>query len=314
MEPVPPRVSLFGLPGCSHCVMSACVLVYTPFFPTSPEEEKTYPGATDSQVQNDVHGRVGQRLPDVLVVDLRARNGVVELAVEVKVDALLLPRAGRVVPDDAPHVPAVVGQGGRLAEPAGLVADAAGRLVAVDSAVARQHAVDRLHDVDLAARRPAAARAERLAEQPEGRPQALPLRLGVGAKVNARLGDGLGILLGREGVLALDATRGPAVLGRRVPVGGELEGALAAALDISAGGRVRLQFAVDAEVARDDIPVLRGGCAAGVSGEVGIPLGRVSAIARRVVGSYEAWEQGQRYGRKKAGSMHGGKATTENGY
>jgi hypothetical protein len=143
-------------------------------------------------------------------------------------------------------MPPIIGQLDRTPLPQGLVTRPAGLVgpAAVRGAVGRRQAVDRLHDVQLAAQRPRRAVVDSVAEHPEGGPEAL--FLGGGVVAEAEGGFELGELArGRgEGVLGFDAGRGPfAVLVER----DELDGVAARELEVGVGGGVGLEFVVDVE-------------------------------------------------------------------
>lgn len=93
-----------------------------------------------------------------------------------------------------------------------LVTNTTGRDVAVDGAVAREDAVDRLEDVDLAALRPGGAMPDRVAEHPEGRPEALLVGLRVVAEADLGFDHGPLAIRGREYIFGLEARRGPAAV------------------------------------------------------------------------------------------------------
>jgi hypothetical protein len=127
---------------------------------------KTYPGATDCDVQDKVHGTMGEGTPHRMVAaELTSSDGVICNTIKIPRDSLLLPvgSAGGVVPDDAPRVPVIVRDSNVAAETRGLVAETTRRRVAVRRAVSCEVAVNHLHDVELAACRPATALSQRLA-------------------------------------------------------------------------------------------------------------------------------------------------------
>ena len=143
-----------------------------------------------------------QRRPHGLVPNVGARDRVEYVAVQEPLNPLGAP-VGRVgaVNLDCPAVPPVVGQG-RLGSAAdGLVARPAAHPATVQRAVGLGRAVDRLHDVDLAALGPGGAVAHAVAEEPKGGPHAFLVGLVVVAEAEDGL-DGRDLAgLGGEGVL-----------------------------------------------------------------------------------------------------------------
>ena len=69
----------------------------------------TYPASANSDVEDDEHGIVAERLPDFLVPDLGSSDGVVDVAVHGPLDRLLLPVVWGTVPFQSPGLVPVAG-------------------------------------------------------------------------------------------------------------------------------------------------------------------------------------------------------------
>lgn len=135
-----------------------------------------------------------------------------------------------------------------------LVAGATGVDVAVGGTVARQDAVDRLHDVELTAGGPGGSAPHRVAQHPKRRPDALLVADRVWAEAQPGL-DARHAARGRgQHVVRLGAARRPAAAGGGVAPGNELERLAAGQLDVARRAAVGLQLVVDADVAVDDVP------------------------------------------------------------
>lgn len=225
---------------------------------------------------------MGQIVPDALV-KLSPRQGLEDSPVHGPLDRLRLPVPTGTVPLQPPRMPAIVRDRNRALQ--ALIGIVVVALVpTVRGAVPRQHPVNRLEDVQLAAVRPAlGARAVALGEQPKGGPEALLLA----GRVRPEVDDGLDARddpgRGRPRVDRLDAGRGPAVLSGRVRPGDDLEGAAPGELQVRAGRSVLLQFVVDAQVACDDVPRRSGGRGAGRAAEILGPEQGVTGIGWGVV-------------------------------
>lgn len=233
--------------------------------------------AADSNVEDHVLWGRGKRVPDVLVVDAAASDLHELLAVPVPGDRLARPGGGGAIDDDAPSVPSVVCDGGASADTVELVADATGRDVAVDGAVACRPAVDCLENVDLTALGPWRAVADRVTEEPEGGPDALLVGLRVAAKADLGLDYGPPTVRGREDVLGLQTGRCP---GSVVELRHDLECATTRELMVSARPRIRLPLVVGVLRAHKDVPVPLVHQRTSRAVEVLLPDNIVSAITR----------------------------------
>lgn len=176
---------------------------------------QTYPVTTDGDVEDDVQRGRGEGVPDALVADATTSDLHKLSTVPVPGDGLAGP-CGSTVENDTPGVPAIVTETSAAADSAVLVADTAGRDVAVNSAVTGVYTVDGLEDVNLTALGPGGTVADRVTKKPEGGPDALLLRRRVVTEPDLGLNDGLVAIGGREHVFGLKTGRGPlsvAVLG-----------------------------------------------------------------------------------------------------
>lgn len=145
-----------------------------------------------------------QRGPNVRVANLGTSDLVEQLAVHVPGNGLGLPGRRGAVPDDAPRMPRLIRDGDASPKAIGLVADAARVDVAVGGAVARQLAIDGLEDVKFTALGPWGSRADRVAQDPESRPDPLFGRGRVAAEPDIGLGERELPRTGREDVLTLE--------------------------------------------------------------------------------------------------------------
>lgn len=245
------------------------------------------PATANSNVEDDEEIAVGHRVPDILVTDARASDDLVTPAIKEPSDGLLGPVRVPAVNLDAPSMPALVRHADRRADAVALVADTAGVLVAVHGSVACKLAVDDLHDVEFAAGRPACAVADGVAEHPEGRPDALLVLGGVAAEAEGRLDTG-DLAVGRgEGVLGLDAARGPVVV---VLPRHELERVAARELHVARVALVRLELVVDVELGVDDVPVVLVGQRRALARKVVLPDAVPTAVRGRVKGRGDGGE------------------------
>ena len=240
--------------GCHRWGIRATGKVLARWQAKGKVNNRTYPFATDSDVQDEIEGLLGQTLPDIEVADASTRDLVELVAVAEPSDGLSLPVVGRAVPNRAPRVPVLVRDASGAADALALVADAAGVDVAVDGSVSRQLAVDRLENVHLSARRPGSTLTDRLAQGPEGGPDALLVLDRAGAEADLGLGQGTPACLGGEGVPGLDAARCPSAGGAALSPWDKLEGLAAALLHIAGVVPVVLKLAVNTQVAVDDVP------------------------------------------------------------
>lgn len=163
----------------------------------------TYEASANGDVEDEVLRRRGERIPDIDVVDAATRDLHELVTVAVPGDGLVDPVRGGAVDDDAPRVPAVVGDSDGPADAAVLVADTAGSHIAVHRAVSRQLPVDHLEDIDLATLRPGGAVSDRVTQKPERRPDTLLLRGGVVSEPDLSLEKGPPAVRWREDVLGL---------------------------------------------------------------------------------------------------------------
>lgn len=248
-----------------------------------------------------------QRSPNALVPDIRAAHLVKHAPVDQPPDHLAPPVPSGVRPVDLqrPRVPVVAAQADGAAAAVGLVArPAAVAVAAVRRAVRRRQAVDRLHDVQLAAQRPGRAAVDGVAEQPEGGPDALLLALRVVAEADGRLEERHLARGRREGRLGLDAGRGPGARGRLAR--DELDRVAARELEVLVGRGVGLDFVVRADAGKelDEGEGRRGGgegrCLLGDQVPPALVWSRAGAT-REGVGpdELEAWIDGGRGGRSQ---------------
>lgn len=215
----------------------------------------TYPVATDRNVEEEIQRRVGNVLPDV-PANLPSSNAMELNTIEIPDENLIGPVVRPAVPLYTPEVPAVVAEADRRSLAVGLVADAARIDIAVEGAVSGPLAVDTFHDVNLTVTRPPRAVADRVAHDPKSGPDALLVGGRCITEADLGLGPRQPPVLGREGVLGLDAARGPLAVHDD---GHDLEGVAAAELEILPAALVDLPFVVDAQVSGDDVPVVRVG-------------------------------------------------------
>lgn len=177
---------------------------------------------------------------------------MVVLAVHGPDDRLGLPVAAGTVPFHAPGVPLLVWHSDSGAEAVGLVANSAGENIAVSGAKAGKLTVDHLEDVELAALGPGGARADRVAQDPEGGPVTLFVADRVVAEPNRSLRAGHDAAGGREDEDGLYAARRPGAI---VEQGDDLQGAAAREPQVLRGGGIHLQLVVYTQVAGDNVPV-----------------------------------------------------------
>jgi hypothetical protein len=251
--------------------------------------EGTYrPVAANGDVEDEVKGRVCQGGPGALVADLGAGEGAVNVAVQEPGDGLSLPVVGGAVDDNAPAVELAVGDANRAAKTRGLVADAPLGLAAMDGSMALRDTIHLFHDINLSTHRPIRAVPHGIAQKPEGGPQ--PLAVCVGAHAEGGLDTHQLAGLGCEGVLGLDAARGPSTV--VVLPGDQLEGLAAGQLDVAVGVGVLLALVV------------------GVGVEGNVPLAGVGSTACAAVkgllpGEMEAIEGWRLDGRGQGGGQQG---------
>lgn len=185
----------------------------------------------------------------------------------------------------------------------GLLAGAFRILVAVDDSMRLGLAIDVLGNIDLATGGPdGGTLAARVAHHPEGRPDALLLAGGRASHAHGGLYASDAPGLGRHEVLAFDAGRRPSLGRRGGTQGRDLQGALAAELQVALAVGPALELIVVVGVAGDDVPVLLGGLVALLANKVGVEVACVAAIRRRIPGLGDGSEGGQ--GGQKLGEMH----------
>ena len=226
----------------------------------------SYPTTPNGDVEDEEEGAVGNRAPHIDVVDSRARDLLELLAVHIPSDGLGCPASRGAVDDDAPGMPALVGDPDAAPKPVVLVANTSRAHVAVERAVAGQLAVDGFEDVNLAALGPGGTLADAIAEKPEGGPYALLIADAVAAEPDLCLQLGTLSRGGREDILALETARGPAAGHGRVTPRHDLQGSAAALLDILDAVGVGFQLVVHPKVAGNDVPV---GCIGGGAASAG---------------------------------------------
>lgn len=171
----------------------------------------TYPSATNSNVQDEVHRAMAQGIPNPFVVDPGARDLVELLPIHEPGNSLVAPAALVSVELDPPCVPTLIWDRDGTTDTSALVADTAWVDIAVSSPITSQLTVDGFHGIEFAACRPATAIAQGISQHPESRPDALLVRSGACTESNGSLDSGDLAGLGRENVLALDAARSPAL-------------------------------------------------------------------------------------------------------
>lgn len=237
---------------------------------------------------------MGERVPDSLVVDPGASHLVKLPAVHVPSDGLLLPCALGAVNVDSPGVPALVGNANGATDTSALVADATGVDIAVDGAMAGQHAVDSFENVNLTAGRPASAITEGVAKHPEGGPDALLVCRGGVTETDDTFGAGDLSGSGSEDVLALHTARGPSLGRGVVSPRDELQRVTATALDVARGRRVDFELGVNVEVTNNDVPVGRVGGGAGGSRKVVLPDPREATVPGSIPGEGSASQTQER--------------------
>lgn len=226
----------------------------------------TYESAANSDVEDDKQRAVGKAVPHILVVNSGTRDLEVLSTIEEPGDGLGLPAAGRTVDLDTPSVEVVVAavDGSVASNTITLVADTAGRHIAVDGSVASRQVIDHLHDIDLTTSGPAATGTDRVTQHPESGPHALLVALSVVTEANGSLDSGHSASTGSESVGRLKTTRGPAAA---VVPGDKLKSVSTTELNILGAGRIGLLLVVDAQVTSDDVPVARVGRSTAISGE-----------------------------------------------
>jgi hypothetical protein len=215
---------------------------------------RAWPVSADSKVEDEIERRVGKCSPNALVAKVRAGQSVVCDAVEVPGDNLCrVARAVSAVDGESPRMPAIVGDCHSLAQTGRLVANTAWRGAAVGRAVARQDAVERLHDVELATLRPPGAVSNAVAHHPKGRPDALfvGLRVGSESDLGLHLHDLAG--RGRETGNRLDTSRRPRA--RRRLARHELQRVTTAGLDVVVRRGVDLDFVVGVHTVGESLGV-----------------------------------------------------------
>ena len=186
-----------------------------------------------------------QRSPDPLIPNIGATQLVEHIPIHQPPNDLALPPALgiRAIDLQGPGMPAIIRQPDRPTPPLWLIARPPFFTnTAVGGAVGGRQAVDRLHDVELAAQGPLGAVVDGVAEHPEGGPEALALRGWVVAETDGRLEHGQLAACGCEGRLGLDACRRPFARFRLER--DELDGPAAGNLEVLVGFGVGLDFAV----------------------------------------------------------------------
>lgn len=266
----------------------------------------THPVATDGDVENDIEGLVRQRRPDTRVVDRRAQDLVVLLAVHEPGDLLLLPVGRPAVDLDAPHMVLVVCERRRLDKSLRLLAGAAGVHVAVGNTVRLGLPVDVLEEIELAAGRPLGrALAEAVAVEPEGVPHALLVGGWVVGDAELGLDARHLAVLGREGRQALDAARRPAPRGRAVLARDDLQRLGAREAEVVLVPAVALQLVVVVLVALGDVPHVLVRERVGGALEGRGPGALVARVGRGISGVGRGQEQ--RDGREDLPGIHLGR-------
>lgn len=175
-------------------------------------------------------------------------------AVHVPGNGIPPPVVAGAVDDNLPGVKVVV-RDGDLVCPAGPRVRIAVPL-AVGGAVAPHIAVDLLHDVELAAGRPARATwlSDRVSQQPESRPDAFLGRSRVLSKADGGLDDGALACLRSEGVPRLKPARGPTHASCILSPGNNLERVSTAELDVASAAAKVLPLVVGYIVVVANVP------------------------------------------------------------
>lgn len=218
--------------------------------------------------------------PDALVADVGTSERMERLAVHAPLDGLGAPVARSTVDVKRPGVESVIGDGDRLATARGSVANTTLLLSAVDSAVTLHVAIDLLKDVELTAHGPVGALPHGIAQHPESRPHALPLR--TLAHADAGLPPEALTRLGIPRLLSLDAAGRPVARVGVLP-GHELQGVAARELDVAVVGRVALVLAVGVDVEGHG-PLVEVGVAAAAAFKGVLPDGLHALHGRGVDG------------------------------
>lgn len=205
--------------------------------------------------------------PDIGIVDARARDLVKLLAIDKPRNRLLLPVLGAAVELQAPRCESIAIKADGRADTVALITNTTRGPVTVHGSVASGLAVDGLEDIELTAERPVCAVADRVAEHPKGGPDAL--LAADGGEVNRGLDTGEFVVGGGEGVLALETARRPPVV---LVARDDLERLGLADADVVGAPGVHLELVVDAEVARDDVPVALVRKGAFLAAKIALPL------------------------------------------
>lgn len=165
---------------------------------------------TDSKIEKDVQGTVGERRPRALVCDIGTSNSVEGCTIELPLDRLLRPVGVGAINSHTPSVEAAVSRqcGGRLLSQ-GLDTGTADARAAVEGTVRGRHSIYLLENVNLSGERPLGAVADGIAQAPEGGPETLLIHLSIGAQEDARLNDHDFSVLGCPRADRLDTARGP---------------------------------------------------------------------------------------------------------
>jgi len=256
------------------------------------------PGSTNGNVEEEVEGAVGERVPDVLVVDASTADLLKLLTISIPGDGLVCPRALAAVVLESPGVPALIRDGDAGTETCAFVADTAGVDVTVGSSVTRQLAIDLLHDVELTTSRPGCSVSDRVSEVPESGPDALFLVGTGGTESEGRLNSGELARLGSVGVLGFNTARGPSILSRAVSPWNNLEGAPTGELKVPIAVGVDFQLGVDVQVTLDDVPFSTIGEVTAVSSKVILP-----DKVETAVGGSVASERSASNGKKREDSV-----------
>lgn len=175
------------------------------------EEWKTYPVATNSDVEEEVERALGKRAPDIVVIDAVGVDAVELVAVEVPDNALIQPVARTAIDLETPCLPVLVGDTNSVTDSVTLVADAARVDVAVDGTVTSELAVDLLHDIKLTTSGPVGTMTDRVTEHPESRPDTLLVVDAIATEADGGFDTGQAAIPGSKDILAFNAARAPAV-------------------------------------------------------------------------------------------------------